>query len=87
MKPRGNRKTLVGTVVGDKMSKTLVVECSDTVKHRLYGKYIRRRRRLKVHNEAEGVKLGDRVEIVESRPVSKTKRWRLARVIEAGQEA
>jgi small subunit ribosomal protein S17 len=78
---RGNRRTLVGVVTGDKTSKTRRVEISRLVKHARYGKYIKRRTICYVHDEKNESHKGDTVEIVESRPLSKTKHWRLVRVV------
>jgi len=74
---RGIRKTRVGVVVGDKMDKTVTVEVRRNVLHPLYKKYIRRRSRLHAHDEANAYHVGDQVKVVETRPLSKTKRWRV----------
>ena len=74
---RGIRKTRVGVVVGDKMDKTVTVEVRRNVLHPLYKKYIRRRSRLYAHDEVNVCRVGDRVRVVETRPLSKTKRWRV----------
>jgi small subunit ribosomal protein S17 len=79
---RGYRKVREGLVVSDKMEKTIVVEVEDRVKHALYGKVIRRTNKLKVHDEQNVAGIGDRVQIMETRPTSATKRWRLVEVIE-----
>lgn len=79
---RAGRKVRVGLVVSDKMDKTVVVAVEDRVKHSLYGKVMRRTERLKVHDEANEAGLGDRVRVMETRPLSATKRWRLVEVIE-----
>ena len=79
---RGFRKTREGLVVSDKMDKTVVVEVEDRVKHALYGKVMRRTSRLKAHDEANDCGLGDRVQIMETRPLSATKRWRVVQVVE-----
>ena len=79
---RGYRKTQRGYVVSDKMDKTIVVEVEDRVKHALYGKVIRRTTKLKVHDEQGEAGIGDRVQIMETRPMSATKRWRLVSVVE-----
>ncbi len=79
---RGYRKVREGLVVSDKMEKTIVVEVEDRVKHPLYGKVIRRTTKLKVHDEQGVAGIGDRVQIMETRPMSATKRWRLVSVIE-----
>jgi small subunit ribosomal protein S17 len=81
-KARGFRKTREGLVVSDKMDKTVVVVVEDRVKHALYGKVIRRTRNLKVHDETNECGVGDRVQIMETRPLSATKRWRVVQVIE-----
>lgn len=78
---RGRRRIEVGVVTSDKMNKTRRVEIPRLVKHQQYGKYIRRRTICHVHDEKNESKMGDRVEIVESRPYSKTKTWRLVRVV------
>ena len=78
---RGIRKHTVGVVTSDKMQKTIVVQVERLVKHPQYGKYLRRHTVYKAHDEKNEAKVGDRVEITETRPLSKTKRWRLIRVI------
>ena len=79
---RNLRKTRVGKVVSDKMDKTVVVAIVDNVKHPLYKKIIKRTIKLKAHDEQNVCNIGDRVEIMETRPLSKDKRWRLVEVIE-----
>jgi small subunit ribosomal protein S17 len=79
---RNTRKVREGLVVSDKMDKTVVVEVEDRVKHALYGKVMRRTSRLKAHDEANDCGLGDRVQIMETRPLSATKRWRVVQVVE-----
>ena len=79
---RGYRKVREGLVVSDKMEKTIVVEVEDRVKHGLYGKVIRRTSKLKAHDEQGVAGIGDRVQIMETRPTSATKRWRLVQVVE-----
>ena len=76
------RKTRVGKVVSNKMDKTIVVAVVDNVKHPLYGKIIKRTYKLKAHDEENTCKIGDRVRVMETRPLSKDKRWRLVEVIE-----
>ena len=76
------RKTREGLVVSDKMDKTVVVAVEDRVKHALYGKVIRRTNKLKAHDETNQVGVGDRVLIMETRPLSATKRWRVVEVLE-----
>jgi small subunit ribosomal protein S17 len=77
-----HRKVREGLVVSDKMNKTVVVEVEDRVKHPLYGKVIRRTSKLKAHDETNQIGVGDRVLIMETRPVSATKRWRVVEVLE-----
>ena len=79
---RGARKVREGYVVSDKMDKTVVVNVEDRVKHRLYGKVLRQSVRLKAHDEANSAGVGDRVRIMETRPLSATKRWRLVEILE-----
>ncbi|GMA40549.1 30S ribosomal protein S17 [Mobilicoccus caccae] len=79
---RNFRKTARGYVVSDKMDKTIVVEVEDRVKHALYGKVMRRTSRLKAHDENNEAGVGDRVVLMETRPLSATKRWRLVRIAE-----
>jgi small subunit ribosomal protein S17 len=79
---RGRRKVRDGYVVRDKMDKTIVVAVEDRVKHRLYGKVLRQTARLKAHDEANSAGVGDRVRIMETRPLSATKRWRLIEILE-----
>jgi small subunit ribosomal protein S17 len=77
-----HRKVREGLVVGDKMQKTVVVEVEDRVKHKLYGKVLRRTTKLKAHDESDQIGIGDRVLIMETRPLSATKRWRVVEVLE-----
>jgi len=79
---RGFRKTREGLVVSDKMDKTVVVAVEDRVKHALYGKVIRRTNKLKAHDEQNAAGVGDRVIIMETRPLSSTKRWRIVEILE-----
>jgi small subunit ribosomal protein S17 len=83
MSERGHRKTQVGVVVSDKMEKTVVVKVDNLVKHQVYNKYIKRSVKYKVHDEQNICKVGDRVQIIECRPLSKDKRWSLKQVIES----
>ncbi|MGN1205391.1 MAG: 30S ribosomal protein S17 [Eubacterium sp.] len=76
------RKTRVGKVVSNKMDKTIVVAVVDNVKHPLYGKIVKRTYKLKAHDEQNECNIGDRVKVMETRPLSKDKRWRLVEVIE-----
>ena len=82
MSDRNMRKTLVGRVASDKMDKTIVVAIEDSVKHKLYNKVIKRTIRVKAHDEKNEAAVGDRVKIMETRPLSKDKRWRLVEIIE-----
>ncbi len=79
---RQYRKSRQGYVVSDKMDKTVVVEVEDRVKHALYGKVLRRNSKVKVHDEANAAGVGDRVLIMETRPLSATKRWRIVEILE-----
>jgi small subunit ribosomal protein S17 len=82
MAERGMRKGQVGLVTSDKMDKTIVVEIEIVRRHPLYRKTIRRNKALKAHDEANAAKAGDRVRVVETRPLSKEKRWRLVEILE-----
>ena len=79
---RNLRKTRVGLVTSDKMDKTIVVSIVDNVKHPLHGKIVKRTYKLKAHDENNECKVGDRVRVMETRPLSKDKRWRLVEIIE-----
>jgi small subunit ribosomal protein S17 len=79
---RGNKKTRVGIVVSDKMDKTVVVKVDQLIKHSVYKKYIKRRVTCKVHDEQNNCSVGDKVIIVETRPLSRDKRWRVREIIE-----
>lgn len=79
---RGERKVREGLVVSDKMDKTVVVSLEDRVKHPLYGKVIRRTNKVKAHDEQNTAGIGDRVRLMETRPLSATKRWRLVEILE-----
>lgn len=79
---RNLRKTRTGTVVSDKMEKTIVVAVRDSVRHPLYKKIIKRTVKFKAHDENNEANIGDRVTIMETRPLSKDKRWRLLKIIE-----
>ena len=79
---RGFRKTREGTVVSDKMDKTVIVAVEDRVKHPLYSKVMRRTSKLKAHDEQNSCGIGDRVIIMETRPLSATKRWRVVEILE-----
>jgi small subunit ribosomal protein S17 len=82
MKKRGIKRQLTGTITSNKMDKTVVVQVERLVKHRLYHKYIRRRAKFSAHDEANACQVGDKVMITESRPLSKTKRWRVSEILE-----
>lgn len=79
---RPYRKTLTGYVVSDKMDKTIVVEVEERVKHGLYGKVMKKTNKFKAHDEENTAGVGDRVRLMETRPLSATKRWRLAEIVE-----
>ena len=82
MEMRGYRKTRIGVVVSDKMDKTAVVAIETKVRHPLYGKMVNRTRKFKVHDEENQCGVGDTVKIMETRPISKDKRWRLVEIVE-----
>ena len=76
------RREMIGTIVSDRMEKTVIVQVERLVKHQLYKKYIRRRSKYTAHDEANACRIGDRVLIAESRPISKTKKWRVRAIVE-----
>ena len=82
MEERNLRKVMIGTVVSDKMDKTVVVSVETSVKHPLYGKFVKRTYKLKAHDENNECQIGDKVKVMETRPLSKDKRWRLVEVVE-----
>ncbi len=82
MEKRGKKREVVGSVVSNKMDKSITVATERLVKHSLYQKYIKRRAKFTAHDENNECRIGDRVMITESRPLSKSKRWRLTRIIE-----
>lgn len=82
MEERNLRKTRVGVVVSDKMDKTIVVAVRDNVRHPLYNKIVKKTYKLKAHDEANDAKIGDTVRVMETRPLSKDKRWRLVEIME-----
>ena len=82
MKERGTGRQMIGTVISDKMNKTIVVQVERLVKHQLYHKYIRRRSKFSAHDTENNCRIGDKVLITETRPLSKTKRWRVSKIIE-----
>ncbi len=81
-KTRGRRKTRIGYVVSDKMQKTIVVELEDRMRHPKYGKIIRTTKKVKAHDEDSTAGIGDRVALMETRPLSASKRWRLVEILE-----
>jgi len=82
MKKRGMKRQLIGTIVSNKMDKSVVVLVERLVKHQLYHKYIRRRSKFAAHDEQNACNIGDKVLITESRPISKTKKWRVSKIVE-----
>ena len=82
MKTRGIKREVTGTVISNKMERTVVVQVERLVKHPLYKKYIRRRNKFMAHDKDNACQIGDRVMITETRPLSKSKRWRVSRIIE-----
>ncbi len=87
MAERGQRKTAVGVVISDRMDKTVVVRVERLVQHPKYKKVIKRYSKYKAHDERNECRVGDRVLIIETRPLSKTKRWRVMRILEKAPEA
>jgi small subunit ribosomal protein S17 len=79
---RNSRKIRTGYVVSDKMDKTVVVAIQESVRHSLYGKSVKRTKKFKAHDEANECNVGDRVRIMETRPLSKDKRWRVVQIVE-----
>ena len=82
MKKRGMRRQVMGTVVSNKMNKTVIVQVDRLVKHPLYHKFVKRRARFAVHDETNACKTGDKVSIIGTRPLSRTKRWRVSKIVE-----
>ena len=82
MEERNLRKVMVGTVTSNKMDKTIVVSVETSVKHPLYGKFVKRTYKLKAHDENNECQIGDKVKVMETRPLSKEKRWRLVEIME-----
>jgi len=82
MKKRGIKRQVVGTVVSDKMDKTVLVSVERLVKHSLYKKFIRKRNKFAAHDEKNECRVGDKVKITESRPLSRMKRWRVSEIVE-----
>jgi small subunit ribosomal protein S17 len=87
MKKRGMKRKQVGLVVSDKMDKTIIVSVERYVKHRLYKKFVRRHTRYAAHDERNECHIGDKVLLIESRPLSKTKRWRVREILEKASVA
>ena len=85
MEERNLRKVLVGTVKSDKMDKTVVVAVETNVKHPVYGKIVKRTYTLKAHDEENQCKIGDKVKVMETRPLSKDKRWRVVEIVEKAE--
>lgn len=82
MEQRGRRKVFVGTVLSDRMQKTVVVSVERFFRHRQYNKLVRRRTKVKVHDEEQKCRVGDRVKVMETRPLSRDKRWRVVEVVQ-----
>ena len=82
---RNYRKTRIGKVISNKMDKTIVVAIEENVKHKLYSKIVKRTYKLKAHDEENVCNIGDRVKVMETRPLSKDKRWRLVEIVEKAQ--
>ena len=82
MEERNLRKVMIGTVASNKMDKTVVVSVETSVKHKLYGKIVKRTYKLKAHDENNECQIGDKVKVMETRPLSKDKRWRVVKVVE-----
>lgn len=82
MEERNLRKELIGTVTSNKMDKTVVVSVETSVRHKLYGKIVKRTYKLKAHDEGNVCQIGDKVKVMETRPLSKDKRWRVVEVVE-----
>ena len=82
MEERNLRKVMIGTVTSDKMDKTVVVSVENSVKHPIYGKIVKRTYKLKAHDEENTCKIGDKVKVMETRPLSKDKRWRVVEILE-----
>ena len=82
MKTRGIKREVSGTVISNKMDRTVVVQVERLVKHPMYKKYIRRRNKFRAHDKGNACQIGDRVTIIETRPLSKTKRWRVSQIVE-----
>ena len=81
---RNLRKVMIGTVISNKMDKTVVVAVETSVKHKMYSKIVKRTYKLKAHDEENACKVGDKVKVMETRPLSKDKRWRVVEILEKG---
>ncbi|OPY59735.1 MAG: 30S ribosomal protein S17 [Pelotomaculum sp. PtaU1.Bin035] len=86
MEERGMRKVLTGRVVGDKMDKTVVVAVETLVRHPMYQRIIRRTRKFKAHDEENSCRIGDKVKVMETRPLSKEKRWRVVEILDREEQ-
>ena len=84
MEQRNLRKVMHGTVISDKMDKTVVVAVEDSIRHGVYGKTVKKTYKLKAHDEENSCAIGDKVEVMETRPLSKDKRWRVVEILEKG---
>jgi len=84
MEERNLRKVMVGTVTSDKMDKTVIVSVETSVSHKMYGKTVKRTYKLKAHDEENKCEIGDKVKVMETRPLSKDKRWRVVEILEKG---
>lgn len=82
MKERGMKRQVIGVVVSNRMNKTVVVAVERLVKHRMYQKYVKRQTKFSAHDESNSCQIGDTVQITESRPLSRTKRWRVSKIVE-----
>ena len=82
MEERNLRKVMIGTVTSNKMDKTVVVSVETSVKHPIYGKFVKRTYKLKAHDEENSCQIGDKVKVMETRPLSKDKRWRVVEIVE-----
>lgn len=85
MAERNLRKVMIGVVTSDKMDKTVVVSVETNVKHKLYGKIVKKTYKLKAHDEENACKVGDKVKVMETRPLSKDKRWRVVEIMEKAE--
>jgi small subunit ribosomal protein S17 len=82
MKERETKRQVIGVVVSDKMDKTVIVSVERLIKHAMYQKYIRRQTKFAAHDETNACRIGDKVQITESRPLSRSKRWRVSKIVE-----